>query len=216
MKKTNLFYFSVEGENEKWYFEHVQRIINQMESSTYNVKMEIKIQKSPLKHSKTISSLYQINAFHICDYESNDKIHTTGFERTLAEMKSIKKTRKHIKYKLGYSNYTFDLWIIMHKIQFFSSFSDRTQYVKGINRAYSENFQFIDDYKDEKNFKRILSQIDIIDIKNAIKNAENIRDLKAENRCKISDMHGFKFYKENPDLTVHECVKLIFIACGVL
>ena len=33
MKKVNSYYFSVEGENEKWYFEHLQNLINNSEEA---------------------------------------------------------------------------------------------------------------------------------------------------------------------------------------
>ena len=41
MKKVNSYYFSVEGENEKWYFEHLQNLINKSDKSTFNVKFII-------------------------------------------------------------------------------------------------------------------------------------------------------------------------------
>ena len=47
MKKVNSYYFSVDGENEKWYFEHLQNLINKSDKSTFNVKFIIKTEKSP-------------------------------------------------------------------------------------------------------------------------------------------------------------------------
>ena len=49
MKKVNSYYFSVEGENEKWYCEHLQKLINNSEESVFNVQFIIKIDKSPLR-----------------------------------------------------------------------------------------------------------------------------------------------------------------------
>ena len=75
--------------------------------------------------------------------------------RTNNTKKTYKKINKKISYKLGYSNFSFELWIILHKNQQMSLVSHRKQYVKGINKAFNEDFQFIDDYKQEKNLSLI-------------------------------------------------------------
>lgn len=76
MKKVNSYYFSVEGENEKWYFEHLQNLINNSEESIFNVKFNIKIDKSPLSRIKAINvpvyASQKLPVFHIVDYE---KVH---------------------------------------------------------------------------------------------------------------------------------------------
>ena len=104
MKKIcNKYYLSVEGETEKWYFEHLQKLINNKEELPCTVKLYIKINKSIKSRAKAIPAPFKIKAFHICDYESNSDVHTKHFENVLKELKEVKKINKNINYKLGYS-----------------------------------------------------------------------------------------------------------------
>ena len=41
MKKVNSYYFAVEGENEQWYFEYLQKLINSIDEAVFNVKFNI-------------------------------------------------------------------------------------------------------------------------------------------------------------------------------
>lgn len=218
MKKIcNKYYLSVEGETEKWYFEHLQKLINAKEEIPYNVKFDIKVNKSIESRVKSISAPYKVNAFHICDYESNEKIHTKQFENVLQELKKVKKMKRNIEYKLGYSNFSFDLWMILHKKQQIGSVSHRKQYVKGINDAYGEKFQFIDEYKEEKNFKRILSKINLDDVIEAVNNGNEIRKMNQQNsKDKYRKYGQFEFYTENPDMTINECIEQILKECGAI
>lgn len=105
----------------------------------------------------------------------------------------------------------------MHKNQQMSLVSHRKQYVKGINKAFNEDFQFIDDYKQEKNFKRILKKITLEDVVLAINNGNKIRIMNKENSKQNYRKYGqFEYYIENPDITVNECVEQILKECGAI
>ena len=54
-KETRKYYFSVEGETEKWYLDWLQKTINAIPESKYNVKLDAKIQKDPLARVKRIN-----------------------------------------------------------------------------------------------------------------------------------------------------------------
>lgn len=218
MKKVcNKYYLSVEGETEKWYFEYLQMLINNKKELLYTVKFDIKINKSIISRAKSISAPYKVKVFHICDYESNEEVHAEQFNKILKELKDVKKINKNLIYKLGYSNFSFDLWIILHKIQQIGAVSHRKQYVKGINKAFDEKFQFIDDYKEEKNFKRILKKISLEDVISAINNANEIRKMNEEIfKCNYRKYGQFDYYTENPDMTINECVEQILRECEVI
>ena len=171
-KKKNQYYFSVEGETEKWYLEHLEVLINSIDGISYTVEFNIRKCKSVTKMSKSITAIYPTKVFHICDYESNGQFHIEQFETMLKELKNVKKINKNLNYKLGYSNFAFDLWVILHKKQQLGSVADRSCYINGINKAYKEKFQCMDDYKEEDNFKRVLSQITIDDVIRAVRNRE--------------------------------------------
>ncbi len=192
-------------------------MINNSGEIPFKVNFDIKINKSIVSRAKSISAIYSTKAFHICDYESNEEVHRLQFERVLEELKTVRKINKKINYKLGYSNFAFDLWIILHKIQQKGSFIHRRQYVRGINRAFNENFQFIDDYKEEKNFKRILSKITLEDVISAVNNGKEIRKMNEENyQCNYRKYGQFEYYTENPDMTINECVEQILKECKAI
>ena len=183
----------------------------------YTVKFDIKINKSIISRAKSISAPYKVKVFHICDYESNEEVHAEQFNKILKELKDVKKINKNLIYKLGYSNFSFDLWIILHKIQQIGAVSHRKQYVKGINKAFDEKFQFIDDYKEEKNFKRILKKISLEDVISAVNNANEIRKMNEEIfKCNYRKYGQFDYYTENPDMTINECVEQILRECEVI
>lgn len=87
-------------------------------------------------------------------------------------MKEVSKINNSLKYKLGYSNFTFELWIILHKKDLKGPLTDKKQYLKYINEIFDEDFKSLDEYKEEKNFKRVVEQITLEDIINAIKRVE--------------------------------------------
>lgn len=144
-------------------------------------------------------------------------MHVEQFQRVIQDLNKIKNINKNIDYKLGYSNFSFDLWMILHKNQQKGAVTHRKQYVKGINTAYGEKFQFIDDYKEERNFKRILTKINLDNVITAVKNGNEIRKMNEENAEGKGRICGkFKYYIDNPDMTINECVELILKECGAI
>lgn len=207
----------MEGQTEKWYFEHLQKLINDDENIPYKVKFEIKINHSVISSAKNLTLPYKMKAFHICDYESKDMLHIEQFKKVLEELKNVRKINKNLSYKLGYSNLTFDLWIILHKKMQRKLVNHRKNYIADINLAYNENFETIDKYKEEENFKKVLEKITLQDVKTAIKNGNEIRKFNEENNNKERRSFGqVIYYLNNPDVTINECVEQILNECGVV
>ena len=103
------------------------------------------------------------------------------------------------------------------KFNSYGSVSHRKQYIKAINKIYQEKFQTLDEYKEEKNFKRILSKISLEDVKFAINNGNLIRQKNKEIQENNYKKYGkFEYFTENPDITVNECVEQILKECGAL
>ena len=112
MRKENMtYYFSVEGETEKWYLDWLQNCINECDEAKYKVKLDSKIEKDSLVRAKSMTILGKTEITHVFDRESEDELHTKQFMTTLDRMKEAEKLGKNIKYKLGYSNFTFELWM---------------------------------------------------------------------------------------------------------
>ena len=125
------------------------------------------------------------------------------------------KKQKNIKYQLGYSNFTFELWMILHKKDCFSQFTDRKQYLIPIQQCFNEKFEDLGHYKNESAFKRCLSKLSIDDVKLAVKRADKIAKYNIENK-KVIKLSGYSYFNENPALSINEVVKRILTECGII
>lgn len=215
-KENRTYYFSVEGETEQWYLEWLQRIINAEPNAKYTVKLDSKIQKDPLSRVKRMTIVGKTEITHIFDYESDEEIHVKQFRTALERMKEAQNTGKNIKYHLGYSNFTFELWMILHKADCNGSLMHRRQYLMPLNRAYGENFENLDQYKHENNFKRILSNLTLDNVRQAIRRAKVIMRKNEEMGYRLQEYRGYRYYKENPSLSLWEQIERILMDCKVL
>jgi len=215
-KETKKYFFTVEGETEKRYFEWLQRTINGAPTALYTVKLNCPIQKDPLKRAKGLIALEKTEITHVMDRESEEEIHVQQFTTVLDRMKSAEKIGKSIKYNLGYSNFAFELWILLHKSDCNGSLTHRRQYLPSLNRAYTEQFENLDQYKHEDNFKRILGKLTLDDVGQAVRRSKAIMQTNQENGYVLRQHKGYKYYVENPSLSIWEIVESIMAECGLL
>lgn len=216
MKTTNKYYFSVEGETEKWYLDWLQGKINSQTEAVHRVSFDSKIEKNPLKRVKSMNIISKVAITHIFDYESNDQEHATQFISTLDLLKETSKLGKEIKYNLGYTNFAFELWMVLHKVECNAPFLHRRQYLTPINRAYNENFEKLDHYKQEQNFKRLLEKLDLNDVKKAIERSKVIMKRNEDNGLIIQKYKGYQYFRENPSLSIWESIEKIMKDCRLM
>lgn len=107
-KRTRKYYISTEGQTEKLYFEHLQRLINFSNEAKCKVNFSIKT-TDPKSFVKRINILTNVRIYHIFDVEATDHEYTERFKATLKNMKDAEKLGKNIKYISGYSNLTFEI-----------------------------------------------------------------------------------------------------------
>ena len=223
LKQCLSYNISVEGEVcEKLYFEHLARLINECEKATYKVSFFVK-KKTPASFYKSRVNTYAkkkkakngdgyITYFHVQDLESF-QTHNEVFRNLLNEIDTLK-NQFGIEYDLGYTNYSFDLWIAIHKKDMRKSVSHRSKYYLDINDAYGTNYQHMDDYKSVEEFTKILEKITLHDVIMAVKRGEAIR-LAHENSGDHKEVwKGFVYCRDNPDMTLHQIVKDILIQTG--
>lgn len=215
-KITKKYYFSVEGETEHWYLKWLQKLINDTEQSKYKVSFDCPIKKNPLKHAKSLNVISKIDIYHFFDYESNDAIHVQRFTDAMDNMKKVRKSGRQITYHSGYSNLTFDLWIILHMTDCNGSYTHRKQYITPINRAFHEHFENMDEFKKEDNFKRCLKKIQLSNVIDAVMRAQKIMQRNQENGYTLHKYKGYTYYKENPSLAVWEAISKILKDCGLI
>ena len=120
-KESRQFNISVEGINcEKMYFEHLAKLINSSDA-TYNLKVDPRKMTSmqyakrnahrPIEKWKGNKKLPYIHVQDIEDYYS--EFHRKKFYGMIDEMRDAE-DQFWITYELGYSNYTFELWMLLH------------------------------------------------------------------------------------------------------
>lgn len=216
-KENRRYTFTVEGETEKWYLEWLQNCLNSQPQAKYVVKIVSSIQQNPKEYAKRIIPISTPKITHFCDYESNNSEHTKKFANILAQLKSASSVvGKSFHYCLGYSNYTFELWMILHKQDCNTIFTDRSQYLGPINKAFHENFLSLKQYKEEKNFKRCLAKLSLDNVKQAIRRSKEIMDSNQRNGFQEQEHKGYHYYRENPSLTVWKAIEDILKECGLL
>lgn len=219
-KPNKSFYISVEGDTEKWYLGWLQKQINLSDDFEFKAIINSKVQKDPVSYVKTCT--YVSNSekkserrkvWHFCDYESAEPIHSENFKRTMDRMRQAEEI-KPITYYFGYSNFTFDLWIVLHKIDCFEHFTNRKQYIQKINKAFDVKFADMDEYKHEGNFKSLLAKCTLDDVIAAIERTTLIQFKNQEAGYIKQEYRGFQYYHENPSLMIGQAIKSILEACG--
>lgn len=217
MRKVNrTFYFSVEGQTEQQYIQWLQNAINNSPEASCHVKLSVKVEKDPLSYIKTFTTISKNEVMHLFDYESSDFEHRCQFIETLKKMKKASSSGKKVKYLLGYSNFTFELWMILHKEDCNSQLANRTQYLSRINRAFGTNFQSLPEYKRHDNFEKILDSLTLDDVRNAIRRSENIMSENKTRGYTLQNQYGYKFYDQNPSLSINDCMKSVLLTCDLI
>ena len=222
--ESRQFHMSVEGANcERLYFEHLAKLINCSDRHKYNLKISPKAM-SPMQHAKR--NAYKpvdkrrdgkkLPYIHIQDIEDYyDAEQRRRFYGIIDEMRTAERTFD-ISYCLGYSNYTFELWILLHVADMTAAVTNRTAYLRPINRYFKREYGSLAEFKNEVEFQRLLDEFITLDtVFDAIDRAKRIvENNKDQGKTKISH-RGVMFYPDNPDVSVHDVVQMIFDVCEV-
>ena len=137
------------------------------------------------------------------------------FEKVMDRMREAENLGKTIKYQFGYSNFTFDLWIVLHKADCNGMLTDRSKYLEKINSAYSEKFETMGKYKTRDNFAGCLAKLTLDDVCNAVKRSEKIMRSNKE-LYNLMSYKKFSYYRENPSLEVGTIIGSILRECSVM
>lgn len=223
LKEKYQFNISVEGEVcEYLYFLHIAKLINASPDARYKVNIICK-KASPhdfVRRNQCIytnkKGKYLIPYIHIQDIEDyQDENQQTKFKALLDEIRNTEKEHR-VTYQLGYSNYTFELWMLLHVADMKYAVLNRDGYLKPINKYFKRKYNDIDKYKRRTEFQGILDEfITLESIFTAIKHAEEISIKNCTEGKKQESYKKFSFYFDNPDTSIHEIVKLIFNTCEV-
>lgn len=212
------YYFTVEGDTEQWYLEWLQKAINDEAAKRKLGKQVIirsKVEKDPVSYVKNATIVEDMRITQFIDCESSAREHQKCFQNVLSGMKEAEETYPDVTYQLGYSNYTFDLWIILHKTDCNHKYGDRSQYLDPINDAYQADFISMSVYKAKKNFQdKILKTLTLDDVRSAIQRAEKLEQRNKKDNTQ-KEHKGYSYYIDNPATSVHESIKAILEEIGL-
>ena len=194
------------------YLEWLQKRINEDGDLKFKVSFDIKVEKNPVSMVKSEVILGGESIFHFFDFESLAPCHIKGRNETFKKLKEANAI-KRVNYRPAYSNFCFELWILLHKKCLRNPFTDRRQYLKEINKVFGKNFENLHQYKHRDNFISVLNALTFDDFLQAIKNSEAIsRD--CEDHGRKNQIYGFYFYENNPATSLGAVFKLILKDCG--
>lgn len=215
-KMNARYYFTVEGETEKWYLEWLRDAINADPRSKVKVVCSPKVQKNPVKWAKAKTNLDKsAKVFHVFDFEDEEPIHVKAFKDTLANMKKAGSLGRGFGYVSAYSNLTFELWMVLHKGDC-PALAHRRQYLKPINDLYGEHFESLDEYKHEANFKRVLGKLTVDDAVTAVGRAETLAKRAEEHGLRKAQHCGYSYYLDNPATDLWIPVKQMLEEGGII
>lgn len=215
-KQTLTYFFSVEGETEKWYLDWLEGQINAAAEAKYKVKIKAEVQADPVSYGKKLTVQSKTTVWHLSDIEGSTREHIQGVESTISRLKDVKKLGKAITYKWGYSNLSFDLWMILHKQSCTAELANVDGYLRHINSAFSAHFESMKKYKEEANFKRCLGGLCLDDVKSAIGRAKSIMQRNERDGYQQTQYKGFAYYIHNPSLDLWQPIEAILSDCGLI
>lgn len=216
------FFISREGETEEWYFSWLQKQIN--EDPRTKEKIEFKfLNVSPSSFSKSNHNTFtrdMLKGSYFCriqDIEDYEEYRIEKFKELLKSNKEAQRLFSKVNFCIGYSNYTFEVWMIAHKSKVKYE-SHRKFYYKQINSAYNKTFLDNDDYKHEDHFKSLLKELTLDDvITKAIPECERMRKYNEEYNSKQKKMeYKFVYFLSNPDTSLHEFVNVVLSTAGII
>ena len=158
------------------------------------------MQKDPVSYGKKLTVREKTIVWHMSDIEGTSREHIQAVEGTLTRLKDVKKLGKDIVYKWGYSNLSFDLWMILHKQNCNAALAGVNNYLSHINNAFGAQFESMKKYKEEAYFKRCLEQLQLKDVVTAILRAKTIMQRNERDIYPLTRFKGYAYYLHNPSL----------------
>lgn len=114
--------------------------------------------------------------------------------------------------ELGYTNFCFDLWIILHKADCFGTVLHQDDYADEVRRVFG--LPITANIKKSSNVEKIMEQITLEDIKTAIIRADKIDTSNLTQTPNYTSQKNIVYYN-NPDTQVHTALKSIFQKVGI-
>lgn len=194
-----------EGENqERLYFQKIQELINKNEKRTHDLTF---LYAEPFGGDpkcvveRTLTrSIGKTNKASVFDYDGKTKKYEEAIDLAMEH-----------QIVLGYTNYCFDLWLLLHKENYTQTVSNQDGYANELRKAYG--LRKGANIKKKDQVEKMMEQINMEDVLTAIARAEKMacaHSKKAAHRTS----QGFEYY-DNPDTQIHNMLNLLFQKVGV-
>lgn len=206
-------YFLVEGETEKLYLEWLAAKITAA-SDRFRVMFRIAVHSSPDSCVKRFGLAEGDRVYALLDYESTDSAHEEAFRGRLRAMRRTA-DRTGVQFILGYTNYAFELWLILHRISFTRPVYHRRDYLSYINIAFHTSFRSMHNYKNRGSLRRLLSGLTLDDVTGALQRACAIHAECRRIGATLLTFEGFRYYRHDPSLSVDGVVADILQRAGL-
>lgn len=204
-RTINEYRGACEGSQERMYFVHLKGLIKREERRKYDVQFNLICTNggSPLIVAKRadVTLAGEIERLAAFDYDGKHGEFIDALDYCKA---------KRIVY--GYSNYCFDLWLLLHKERYMRVIANANGYEAKIRSVY--NLPEEADIKEEVFVKQILSQISLDDIRRAVENAEYIVIDNEQVKEPRYSNKSEKFF-DNPDLSIHRFIAKVLEDVGL-
>ena len=215
-KQTMTYYFSVEGKTEKWYLEWLEAQINANKNASCLVKFNTRVEKDPVSFVKNLVVQKKTTVWHLSDIEGPGEEQLLTVQNTLSRMKAAKNLGKSVTYKWGYSNLSFDLWMILHKMNCNAEMNGVDGYLSYLNKAFGTQFDSMKKYKEEANFRYCLGKLTFQEVLTALSRARTITQRNERDGYPVTRFKGYCYYIHNPSLDLHQPIEAILKDCNLL
>jgi len=196
-----------EGQQEKMYLDHVAKLIKKFPRKVVTFNSYI---GTPYRLTKIYETYDSVALF---DFDFNQ----IEFEKNIKLCDKLNKEQKPTSRKSGrniyhaYSNVNFDLWLILHKENRTGMVSTNNAYTPDIRKIFGLGSK--DNIKNERTITKILDQITLQDVKDAIVRADKIRSCKVKrDASRVADTSIYS----NPDFSIHNFLKIVLESSGDL
>lgn len=196
-----------EGQQEIMYLNHVASLIKDFPRKV--VKFQC-VEDAPYRLSKRYEDYDSAALF---DFDFNE----SEFKKNIQICDELNKQFQPTKRKTGrkiyhaYSNVNFDLWLILHKEDCNGCVYKNNGYIRDVRRIYG--LSSTDNIKHEDVIQKILKQITLSDVQQAIRRAQRIRrDKDPSDGIVVRNT----VYYSNPDFSIHDFLIEVLTASGDL
>ncbi len=210
MKRTKIqYYAAIEGEQEKVYLKHFQKLVNSCDRASYDININVKCSNGggPLAICKNANRLVTFaNKKQIIKEERMAAIFDYDFKEDFTDAIAYCELNHLMS---AYSNVNFDLWLLLHKTYYTKAIANNDGYVTDIKKVFGVKGSI----KSLDNIVKIVNSLTLDDVKMAIKNAQKIAADKAKSG---EALPGLLTHYTQPYVQIHLFIAKILRDVGLL